>query len=206
MERGNFDSLLAPIFARQKSRGKIHVVSGPSGAGKTVVCHAVQKRIANLVYSISYTTRPKRSQEIDGSDYFFVSTETFDTMIQKGQFLEWARVHGNFYGTSMEKIHRQIDSGNSVILDIDVNGARQIREKEKYCTSIFLLPPSQEILHKRLVERRSDSPEEINKRIEKAYHEIENYRQYDYIVVNEDFDKLVNQLEGIIRAESFRIV
>ncbi len=205
MENKDVDRLLKSISAQQQN-GRIYVISGPSGVGKTAVCKAVLKRIPSLVYSISYTTRNKRLQEEEDSDYFFISEEEFQTMIRQGEFLEWAQVHGNMYGTSYEKIHKEIDYGNSVILDIDVQGAEQIRTKEKLCTSAFLLPPSMEVLFKRLVKRKSDSPTEISNRIDVAYQEIEHYRNYDYIMVNDEFEELVDQLEGIIRAESHRVV
>ena len=205
MENKDVDRLLDSIFARQKS-GRIYVISGPSGVGKTAVCQAVVRRIPNLVYSISCTTRPKRPQEEDCRDYFFVSRQEFQSMIEQGKFLEWAKVHGNLYGTSLEKIRREISTGNSVILDIDVQGGEQINKKEDQCTLVFLLPPSMEVLYNRLVKRKTDSSEEISNRIKMAYREIEHYRQYDYIIVNDRFEVLVDQLEGIIRAESCRVV
>jgi len=204
MENRDVDRLLASIFARQK-KGRIYVISGPSGSGKTVACQAVMKRIPAMTYSISYTTRNKRPQEVDGRDYFFVSDEEFQTLVREGKFLEWAQVHGKWYGTSQEKVYEEIDSGNNVILDIDIQGAEQIRKKEKRCTSVFLLPPSMEVLYSRLVKRKSDSAVEISNRIDMAYHEIEHYHRYDYVIVNDKFDGLVEQLEGIIRAEAHRI-
>jgi len=204
MENRDVDRLLASIFARQK-KGRIYVISGPSGSGKTVACQAVMKRIPAMTYSISYTTRNKRPQEVDGRDYFFVSDEEFQTLVREGKFLEWAQVHGKWYGTSQEKVYEEIDLGNNVILDIDIQGAEQIRKKEKRCTSVFLLPPSMEVLYSRLVKRKSDSAVEISNRIDMAYHEIEHYHRYDYVIVNDKFDGLVEQLEGIIRAEAHRI-
>jgi guanylate kinase len=204
MENRDVDRLLASIFALQK-KGRIYVISGPSGSGKTVACQAVMKRIPAMTYSISYTTRNKRPQEVDGRDYFFVSDEEFQTLVREGKFLEWAQVHGKWYGTSQEKIYKEIDSGNNVILDIDIQGAEQIRKKEKRCSSVFLLPPSMEVLYSRLVKRKSDSSVEISNRIDVAYHEIEHYHRYDYVIVNDKFDDLVEQLEGIIRVEAHRI-
>jgi guanylate kinase len=205
MENKDVDRLLASIFAQQE-KGRMYVVSGPSGVGKTTACRTVLERVSNLVYSISYTTRPRRPQEVDGHDYFFVSEDEFQTMAEEGKFLEWAWVHGNRYGTSYEKVRGEVDSGNSVILDIDVQGAKQIRKKKKCCTSVFLLPPSMDVLYGRLVKRKSDSPGEISNRIDTAYHEIENYRYYDYIIINDKFDELVDRLEGIVRAETYRVV
>ena len=204
MENKDVDRLLNSISAQQ-NKGRIYVISGPSGVGKTVVCHAVLKRVCSLVYSISYTTRSKRPQEEDGRDYFFVCEEEFQSMVREEKLLEWAQVHGNWYGTSYKRIHQEIASGNSVILDIDVQGAEQIRTKEKLCTSVFLLPPSMEVLYNRLVRRKSDTASEISNRIDMAYHEIEHYHYYDYIIVNDQFEELVDRLEGIIRAESFRV-
>lgn len=204
MENKDVDRLLASIFTQQK-RGRIYVISGPSGSGKTAACQAVLKRIPTMTYSISHTTRSKRPQEVDGRDYFFISEEEFQKMVQEEKFLEWAQVHGKWYGTLQEKIYQEIDSGSNVILDIDIQGAEQIRKNEKRCTSIFLLPPSMEVLYNRLVKRKSESPVEISNRIDVAYHEIEHYHRYDYVIVNDKFDELVEQLEGIIRAETLRI-
>lgn len=205
MENQDVDRFLNSILTQQKN-GRIYVISGPSGVGKTAACKAVLERIPSLAYSISYTTRTIRPQEEEDVDYFFICEEEFQTMVRQGDFLESAQVHGNLYGTSYNKIHEKIDSGNSVILDIDVQGAEQIRTKEKRCTSVFLLPPSMEVLCQRLVKRKSDSPQEISNRIDVAYQEIEHYSNYDYIMVNNEFDELVDQLEGVIRAESHRVV
>lgn len=186
-------------------RGLIFVVSAPSGAGKTTLCQEVTKIVPNLQHSISYTTREPRPGEAHGRDYFFVSHEEFRKMIENNEFLEWAEVHGHLYGTSRELLMNLTNRGIDVILDIDSQGAMQLKKKEVDGVFIYILPPSFEVLKARLMERKSESPEEIKKRLKKAREEIWSYREYYYLIVNEDFKKAQKELEAIILAERIKM-
>ena len=182
-------------------KGIIYVVSAPSGAGKTSLCREVAQKVPNLEYSVSYTTRPPRPGEVHGTDYFFVDEATFRNRIDKNDFIEWAEVHGNLYGTSRELLMDWVDRGIDVILDIDSQGAMTLKKKYNDGVYIYILPPSFEVLRQRLIDRRSDSPEEVSRRLQKAREEIWNYRQYYYLIVNVDFKKALKELESVILAE-----
>jgi guanylate kinase len=188
-----------------KKRGLIFVVSAPSGAGKTTLCQKITEVLPNLQHSVSYTTRPPRPGEVDGKSYFFIETPRFQEMVEKNEFVEWAEVHGNLYGTSREALMNLIEKGIDVILDIDSQGAMQIKKRHKEGVFIYILPPSFEDLKKRLMERRSDPPEEIKRRLKKAKEEIWNYREYYYLIINDDFKKAFKELEAIILAERIRM-
>ena len=178
------------------------MLSAPSGAGKTSLCRAAAERLSGLVYSVSHTTRPPRPGEVDGRDYYFVGTETFETMVGEGAFLEWARVHGHFYGTSRRAVVEVLEQGADVIIDIDAQGARTLMETRPLpATFIFVLTPSFAELERRLRARGSDPEEEIRRRLRQARIEIEQYRRYDYLVVNDDFERAVDDLSAVIRAE-----
>ncbi len=188
-----------------KQRGILFVVSAPSGAGKTSLCREVTAGVGNLHHSVSYTTRGPRPGEVDGKDYYFVDAVTFRAMAEKNLFAEWAEVHGNLYGTSREKLMEVMDQGADVILDIDAQGAMQVKKRYKDAVFIYILPPSYEVLKQRLKERQSESPEEIRRRLKKAREEIWNYREYYYLVVNDVFEEALDNLRAIIRAERIKM-
>lgn len=187
--------------AMTTTRGSVFVVSAPSGAGKTTLCQAVTGRLPGIRHSVSYTTRPRRPQETDGVHYSFVDEEEFRTMVTDGEFVEWAQVHGHFYGTSRGRLEETLSKGDDILLDIDVQGARQLKHGLPESVLIFVLPPSTEELRRRLVGRGSDSAETIRKRLMKAREEIAEYRNYRYVIVNDDFDRALAALESIIAAE-----
>lgn len=186
-------------------KGIIFIVSAPSGAGKTSLCREVAKLVPNLQYSISYTTRSPRPGEVHGKDYFFVDEATFRNMIDRNDFIEWAEVHGNLYGTSRELLMDAVNRGVDVILDIDSQGAMTIKKKYNDGVYIYILPPSFEVLRQRLIDRKSDSPEEISRRLQKAREEIWNYRQYYYLIVNSEFHKALKELEAVMIAERIKM-
>jgi guanylate kinase len=186
-------------------RGRIFVVSAPSGAGKTTLCQKAVDALPRLTISVSYTTRQARPGEVPDIHYSFIAEDEFRSMINEGEFVEWAVVHSNFYGTSAGRIEAVISQGNDVILDIDVQGARKIRERYPESILIFILPPSMEALEKRLVGRMSDSAEAIGRRLRKAREEISGYKCYDYVIVNDLFEEAFAVFSAIIIAERSRI-
>lgn len=192
------------IDFKKTLKGLLYVVSAPSGAGKTSLCEEVARRIPNLEHSVSYTTRKARWNEANGIDYYFISLEVFNEMIHRGEFAEYAWVHGNLYGTSLRATEEKLAKGISLILDIDTQGADQLRQKYQDGVFIFILPPSLSILRKRLSERRSDSPDEIERRLNKAYEEIKCYKKYQYVIINDVFEKAVEELTAIVLAEQCR--
>jgi guanylate kinase len=188
----------------KRKEGLLFVVSAPSGAGKTSLCRAITDSLENLTHSVSYATRKPRPGEIDARDYYFVSQERFQEMIQAGDFAEWAEVHSNHYGTSRRVLDDMISKGIDVILDIDTQGAKQIKQKYETAVFIFIMPPSLEILEERLRNRRSDHEEEIRKRMVRSREEIRDYPMYDYLIVNRDFDRALTDLRSIVLAERCR--
>ena len=188
----------------KRKQGLLFVVSAPSGAGKTSLCKAVTASLENLTHSVSYSTRKPRNGEIDGRDYYFVSQERFQEMIRAGDFAEWAEVHSNLYGTSRRVLDDVISKGVDVILDIDTQGAKQIKKKFDTAVFIFIMPPSLDILEERLRNRKSDQEEEIRRRMSRAREEIKDYGMYDYLVVNRDFDRALAELRSIVVAERCR--
>lgn len=182
----------------KKVKGILFTVSGPSGAGKTTLYKAVISMLPNLKHSVSYTTRPPRPGEVDNRDYTFVSRDEFMAMIDKGEFVEWAEIHGKLYGTSRKRLDEIVNSGVDAILDINIQGALQLREKYKGGIYIFILPPSLEVLKERLRKRLVNSKEEIEKRLKVAVEEIKKYQEYDYVIVNNIFEDAVKELEAII--------
>lgn len=179
-------------------------MSAPSGAGKTTLGRLLLEREAQLQHSISYTTRARRSAEQEGVDYHFVSREIFEHMIEKGEFVEWARVHDNYYGTSLADIEQLCAQGHDVLLDIDVQGAEQLRVRGLDAVFIFIVPPDIKVLRQRLQERDSDTAEVIAKRVENAYQELEHAPLYDYIVINDRLNEASQNLHAIIKAEHSR--
>ncbi len=188
----------------KRKKGLLFVVSAPSGAGKTSLCRAITGSLEDLTHSISYATRKPRPGEIDGRDYYFVSQERFRDMIQAGDFAEWAEVHSNLYGTSRRVLDDLISKGLDVILDIDTQGAKQIKAKYDTAVFIFIMPPSLDILEERLRNRKSDHEDEIRKRMQRSREEIRDYAMYDYIIVNRDFDRALTELRSIVISERCR--
>jgi guanylate kinase len=188
-----------------KMKGFLIVLSGPSGAGKNSVMNAVFPTIPNLKYSISVTTRPPRVGEVDEVNYFFRSEEEFDRMLEEDLLLESATFVGYRYGTPKSFVHEQIQAGNAVIMDIDIQGAAQIREKMPEAVFVFLLPPTPEELSRRLKLRGSDSDEVIKRRLAKSYEEIKHIVDYDYYIVNDDLARAAEQLRQIIMSEWLRV-
>lgn len=183
-------------------KGMLIVLSGPSGVGKGTVRKALfEKRGNRLDYSVSMTTRPIREGEVDGVDYYFVSKEEFEKRIEEEKFLEYASFVGNYYGTPLDKIQEKIAEGKEVVLEIEVNGALQVKEKVKDAVMIFLVPPSKEDLFTRLRSRGTESEEIIEKRVKKASAEFKMAYYYDYIVVNDDVNNAADRIMAIIRAE-----
>src|SRR5438876_8409891 len=188
----------------KRRQGILFVVSAPSGAGKTSLCQELVSQLPDLRYSVSYTSRKPRPAEIADRHYHFVDEATFRDMIKEGAFLEWAEVYGNLYGTPRAPIKEWISQGIDVLLDIDTQGALQIRRHEPDAVSIYILPPSLEVLRRRLEDRKGDAPDEIARRLKKARDEVKNYRDYIYVIINEDFKFAVRQLEAIVLAERSR--
>ena len=185
-------------------KGFIVVVSAPSGGGKTSVCREVVKRQERAVLSVSVTTRPKRPGEREGVDYFFVSEETFRRKIERGAFAEWAEVHGYLYGTLSGTVRDAIQRGRILVLGIDVEGAKQIGADFPDCVRIFIVPPSLRILEERLRARGRDTDEDIEHRLRRAPREMAEIVWYDYVVVNDVFDRAVDQVDAILTAEGCR--
>ena len=186
------------------SRGTLFVVSSPSGGGKGTIIEHVLEKVENLSYSVSYTTRAPRSKEVAGREYFFVSRDTFEEMIAAGEFLEWACVHGNFYGTAKSQILEQTAAGADIILELDVQGATSVRQLLMDSVSIFILPPSFEVLKQRLIARGTDSPQELQIRLRRAPEELREYSNFDYVIINDEVEKAARQLASIIYAERAR--
>lgn len=182
----------------------IVIVSAPSGAGKTSLCQEAARRMPRLVHSVSYTTRAPRPDEKDGRDYHFVNEPTFRRMIEAGDFAEWAAVHGHLYGTSRLLLEKHFADGLDVILDIDTQGAAKLKSVYPRGTFVFVVPPTFAQLEARLRQRRTDSEEEIRGRLARAREELQQYRKYRYIVVNDIFENAVEQLCCIITAERSR--
>jgi guanylate kinase len=184
--------------------GILFVVSGPSGSGKSAVVSAALRSIDRVVFSISYTTRKPRSGEVDGREYFFISEEQFRQKIEADAFLEHAKVHGHYYGTSRSFVESQFKARQDVVLDIDVQGARQVCQKHPAAVTVFILPPSKQELVRRLRERRSDDAEAMAVRMAQARLEIEASKDYGYLIVNQQLELAIDQLRSIIQAERCR--
>jgi guanylate kinase len=177
------------------------VVAAPSGTGKTTVCRAVVARDEQIVFSVSHTTRPRRDGEVDGRDYHFVSDDRFRRMIDEGAFLEWAVYNDNRYGTSWAAIQAPLEQGRDLLLEIEVQGAMQVRERRADARFIFLVPPSLDVLHERLTGRGTESQEQIAKRLEVARGELQAIGAFDYAVVNDDLETCVGEVLSILAAE-----
>jgi len=183
-------------------RGLLVVLSGPSGVGKGTVRKALfEMEGHDLVYSISMTTRPPREGEVDGEDYYFVSEEEFERRIREELFIEYAEFVGNYYGTPKDKVEEQLKLGKEVVLEIEVQGALQVRQKAKDAVFVFIAPPNKEALYRRLLRRGTEDPQTIQKRMEKAEREFPLAHKYDYIVVNDEVTNAADRILAIIRAE-----
>ncbi|HSH44074.1 MAG TPA: guanylate kinase [Arenicellales bacterium] len=183
------------------TRGNLFIISAPSGAGKTTLARGLNEALPNTAFSISHTTRPQRRNETHGVDYYFVSEREFLEMVDRGEFLEYARVFGNWYGTSKAAVRELMEQGKTVLLDIDWQGARCVRQQMPGSGSIFILPPSMEELERRLRSRGQDSEEIIQQRMQKARDEIQHAEEYDYVVVNDDFERALRELCAIVSGE-----
>ena len=188
----------------QLRRGILFVVSSPSGGGKGTLIKRVLSTVSNLAYSVSYTTRPPRSGEVNGREYFFVTTDQFQAMIAAEEFLEWAHVHGKLYGTSRQQVSHEISQGRDIILEVDVQGAASVRRLLPEAVTIFILPPSLETLRKRLEARGTDSEEELELRLRNAPDELRNYKAFDFVIINESVERATGQLRSVINAERVR--
>ena len=191
-------------IATGQRRGLLFVVSGPSGAGKTTLCTQLVARLPRLHFSTSYTTRPQRSGEVDGKDYVFVSKDEFHKMIDAKEFLEWAEVYGHFYGTHRTTSSQMLDEGTDLLLEIDEQGAMQLKKTFPEGVFIYLFPPSLDALRTRLQNRGLDSQEEIQMRLKSAPNEMEYFREYTYITVNNDLNQALKELEAVITAERMK--
>ena len=187
-----------------RRHGTLFVVSAPSGAGKTTLCREMRLRLPDLAYSVSVTTRAPRAGEIDGADFRFVSEAEFRAMLARGEFAEWATVHGHLYGTRARALEESLGAGRDVLLDIDTQGAAQLRARYPQAVLVFIVAPSVKELEQRLRERRSDAETEIMRRLARAREEIALWRRYDYLIVNRDVKEAMEQLAAIIQAERCR--
>lgn len=188
-----------------KGRGNLFVVSAPSGAGKTTLCRELVMNDHRLRHLVSHTTRQPRPGEVDGRDYTFIDETAFRRMVDEDRFAEWAQVHGNYYGTALDRLTGALDAGDDVLMDIDVQGARQIRRRNLDGVFIFIAPPSMEELERRLRNRRSDADEVIRRRLAKARDEMSCLGEYDYLVLNDIFEQALDELRCIIMTSRLRV-
>ena len=192
------------LAANRTTPGTLFVVSSPSGGGKGTLIRRVLQLVPDLSYSVSYTTRPPRNGEMEGRDYFFINREVFEQMVSANEFLEWACVHGNLYGTARRQVATETTSGVDIVLEVDVQGAESIRKLMLDAVSIFILPPSYEILKERLIARGTDTPEELEVRLRNAPEELRQFSCFDYVIINDDADRAATQLAAIVHAERAR--
>lgn len=188
-----------------KNKGVLVVISGPSGAGKGTICKSLLEKRKNLLVSVSATTRKPRVGEVDGINYHFLSKEIFKERVDRGEFLEWAEVHENFYGTPKLDIYELLEEGKNVILEIDIQGALQVKKNCEGGVFIFIIPPSMEELKKRIIGRGSETPESLELRFQTAYEEINCISKYNYCVVNDIVEEAVKKVDNIILAEECKI-
>lgn len=184
----------------KKRPGCLFVFTGPSGAGKSTICRAVLKNVSGISFSVSHTTRQPRPGEVDGCDYYFVSDETYDSLLGEGRFVEYATVHGYRYGTSRDQLEEKLGRGDA-LLDVDVQGASQIRARYPSAPSVFILPPSLDELRARLVAREHNDPADVERRISRAELEVREAADFDYFVVNDNLEDAAAAAKSIIEAE-----
>lgn len=184
--------------------GDVFVVSAPSGAGKTTICRRLLERLGDLDLSVSYTTRPRKPGEVEGIDYYFVTPDIFDKMINSKAFLEYASVYGNRYGTSRDAVEATVSRGRDALLEIDVQGGRKVKEAVPGAVMVAIFPPGREEIERRLSGRGRDSREEMEERIREGTREVRELLSYDYLVVNDDLDSAVSRVEAIITAHRLR--
>ena len=180
---------------------KLFVIAAPSGAGKTTIVKALVTRNPDLCFSISYTTRQKRRTEVDGVDYLFVDVEKFERLRDEGELLEFAEVFDNYYASSRSQVEKHLSEGQDVILEIDWQGARQVRESMPECVTIFILPPSLGELERRLRDRRTDSPEVIERRLRDALSDMAHWDEFDHVIINDKLEQAVADLENVLAGE-----
>ncbi|KAB3533145.1 guanylate kinase [Alkaliphilus serpentinus] len=189
-----------------RKKGLLIVISGPSGAGKGTICKLLLEENPHIKASISATTRKPRQGEVDGINYFFIDTDAFKNMIQEDELLEYAKVYDNFYGTPKKYVLDNLEAGNDVLLEIDIDGALQIKEKFNEGVFVFILPPSLEELKNRIINRGTETMEDINKRYSSALKEINQVIKYDYAIVNDNVEGAIQDIEAILRAEGCRVI
>ena len=187
-----------------KPRGTLFVVSSPSGGGKGTIVQRVLDVVPNLSYSVSFTTRAPRNNEMNGREYFFINRQVFDEMVAAGEFLEWACVHGNFYGTAARQVAEETLAGTDIVLEVDVQGAASVRKLPLDSVSVFILPPSFAVLRERLIARGTDGPQELEVRLRNAPEELRQYSAFDYVIINDEVERAAGQLASIIYAERAR--
>lgn len=185
-------------------RGNLFVISAPSGSGKTTLVRRLLDTLDDVQFSISFTTRSVRGSERDGIDYHFIAAESFRSKIEDGEFLEWAEVHGNLYGTSRIETEKVRAGGEDIVMDVDVQGASQVRKAQPDAVTLFIMPPSFGVLEERLRGRRQDSDEVIEGRLNEARHEIHHYKDYDYVLVNDSVERTSELFKAIVLAERMR--
>lgn len=190
---------------KTNNKGLLIVVSGPSGAGKDTICQKLIKENSNIWMSVSMTTRKPRPLEKDGVDYFFVSSEEFENKINDNTFLEYASYNDNYYGTPKDKVEEKLNDGKDVILVIDINGAVNIKKIIPSALFIFIMPPDMETLKNRLIGRKTESKDKVVQRFITAYNEVNNYKKYNYVVVNDKVEDAVNKVKSIIQSEKCRV-
>lgn len=192
--------------SRHERQGILFIICSPSGGGKGTLIRRVRQSVPQLGYSVSWTTRPPRAGEIHGTNYHFVARAEFEEMRQADGFLEWAVVHGNFYGTARGAVEQELKAGHDIILEIDVQGAARVRETMENTVSVFILPPSFETLRARLLARQTEAPETIDLRLRNARGEVARYTEFDYLVLNDKVERAAAQLAAIVYAERVRRV
>jgi guanylate kinase len=185
-------------------RGNLFVISAPSGSGKTTLVRRLLDSLDDVRFSVSFTTRTLRGSERDGLDYHFISEREFRSKIEDGEFLEWAEVHGNLYGTSKTETERLRSLGEDLLLDVDVQGAAQVRKAQPDAVTLFIMPPSFAVLEERLRGRRQDSDEVIDGRLNEARHEVHHYKDYDYVLINDSVERTAELFKAIVLAERMR--
>ena len=199
-------SNVSAVPEAEPERGILFVISSPSGGGKGTLIRRILTHLPRLGYSVSWTTRAPRQGEANGRDYHFVTPAEFEAARERGEFLEWAIVHGHLYGTSLKVVERELAAGRDIVLEIDVQGAATLRRIGIEAVSVFILPPSFEILRRRLTGRQSENSDALALRLRNSRGEVEHYREFDYVVLNDDVDRAATQLASIVYAERARRV